>query len=138
MFDQFVIVPPLDKVEFIFVLLTDQPMAPGVSWTHWKEVDVSFLEEFRPYIRPSHQRLLNRAVTEHIVCPFLRQILRPHGYRIDASSDHWTLQMVDTGRLRIIPGRTISWSSDPSDIPISPPTGPTETPIPKSGPQTFW
>ncbi len=92
---QFCAVPPLSKVESLFVAATASQLSSGVAWSEWHPVSVEQLEQFRPYIRPSHQRLLNLTVSgEHPTpCAFLRQLLRPHGFKIETTTHGWILRM---------------------------------------------
>jgi hypothetical protein len=92
---QFCALPPLTKVEALFVTATAKQLSSGVSWSEWIPVPSAEIEQFRPYIRPSHQRLLNSTLGgEHSTpCAFLRQLLRPHGYRIVAAAGSWTLRL---------------------------------------------
>lgn len=92
---QFCALPPLTKVETLFVAATATQLSAGASWSEWKTVFPEQLEQFRPYIRPSHQRLLNLTLNGENVtpCAFLRQLLRPHGYRIESATRGWILRM---------------------------------------------
>lgn len=92
---QFCAIPPLAKVETLFVAATATQFHSGSAWSEWQPVSPDLLEQFRPYIRPSHQRLLNLTVSgEHPTpCAFLRQLLRPHGYKIESSGHGWLLRM---------------------------------------------
>jgi hypothetical protein len=92
---QFCAIPPLAKVEELFAAATATQLSSGVIWSEWHPIPAEQLEQFRPYIRPSHQRLLNLTVSgDHPApCAFLRQLLRPHGYKIESAAHHWTLRM---------------------------------------------
>jgi hypothetical protein len=92
---QFCSLPPLTKVETLFVAATASQLSAGVSWFEWKVISPEQIEQFRPYIRPSHQRLLNLTLNGEnpTPCAFLRQLLRPHGYRIESNARGWTLRM---------------------------------------------
>lgn len=93
---QFRMIPPLTKVKELFEQLTATPFTPGATWTTWTPLpDSTPYEVFRPYIRPSHQTLLNTVVaagTHANPLPFLRQLLRPHSFRIETLATGWMLQ----------------------------------------------
>lgn len=95
---QFRIFPPLAKVKDLFVQITGETFHVGATWTVWLPTANSDpFEVFRPYMRPSHSALLNNvvaAITAGISpnpLPFLRQLLRPHGYKIETTHTGWTL-----------------------------------------------
>lgn len=99
---QFRAIPPFEKVEQLFVLLTATPLTVGSTWNSWVfQSNSAPFEEFRPYIRPSHQSLLNAQIagTARNPAAFLRQLLRPHNYTIKTlvGMGGWQLQSsVDT------------------------------------------
>lgn len=95
---QFRAIPPLEKVEQLFMLLTARPFAHGISWNTWvfPSTNTPF-EEFRPYIRTSHQTVLNSLIagTARNPAAFLRQLLRPHNWTIKTTYTNdgsWQLQ----------------------------------------------
>jgi len=93
---QFRMIPPLIKVKELFVEATGQTFHVGATWTVWvSPVNSALYETFRPYIRPSHNALLNSVITAgpsaHPTA-FLRQLLRPHGYKIETTSTGWILR----------------------------------------------
>ena len=92
---QFCAIPPLAKVVELFAAATATQLSSGATWYEWHPVSAEQLEQFRSYIRPSHQRLLNLTVSgEHATpCAFLRQLLRPHGYKIESMPRRWILRM---------------------------------------------
>jgi hypothetical protein len=92
---QFCAIPPLAKVEALFAAATATQLNSGATWPEWHPLTAEQLEQFRPYIRPSHQRLLNSTINGENAtpCAFLRQLLRPHGYKIESAARHWTLRM---------------------------------------------
>ena len=88
---QFIVVPALTKVQEIFIKATDaHGFHDGVEWFSWIPLEISNIETFRPYIRPSHQKLINDAVADPEnggrICSFLRQLLRPHQFKIETRS----------------------------------------------------
>jgi hypothetical protein len=70
------------------------------------------IEGFRPYIRTCHQKILNETLEEkhkHL-CSFLRQLLRPHGYRIETVKAGWRLHIGSSGKgIQIKDGKRIDW-----------------------------
>jgi hypothetical protein len=100
---QFRMIPPLTKVKELFEELTATTFCPGATWSTWvSQPNSALYEVFRPYIRPSHQTLLNTVVAagpSAYPLPFLRQLLRPHGFRIEATAAGWALhEKSDNGR----------------------------------------
>ena len=90
---QFRMIPPLLKVKELFELVTGVSFHAGVSWTAWiLPANNDPYETFRPYIRPSHHALLNSVIAGSHPTAFLRQLLRPHGYKIQTASAGWILQ----------------------------------------------
>jgi hypothetical protein len=90
---QFRMIPPLAKITELFESVTSKPFTSGISWTEWKLPATSApYEVFRPYIRPSHHTLLNSVIAGSHPTAFLRQLLRPHGYKIQSTETGWTLQ----------------------------------------------
>jgi hypothetical protein len=109
---QFIVLPPEVRVSDFFLHVTGQPMVPGVSWSKWSEIASTEIEQFRPYIRSSHQRLINAALTlPGKICPFLRQLLRPFDLRIETSHGQWRLCKTDEKKgVTVKEGTTIDWS----------------------------
>ena len=97
---QFIVVPALTKVQEIFVKATGAPsLYAGVEWFSWLPLKEADIEVFRPHIRPSHQKLINEAAAAPAnggrMCSFLRQLLRPHQFKIETRSGaikSWVLQ----------------------------------------------
>ena len=96
---QFRMIPPLVKVKELFIQITGEAFHVGVTWTDWLPTANSDpFEVFRPYIRPSHSALLNTVTTAIATyvhpnpLPFLRQLLRPHGYKIETTTTGWILR----------------------------------------------
>jgi hypothetical protein len=112
---QFRAIPPLAKVQELFVVVTSSAFYPGAVWNTWiSQPTPAPFEVFRPYIRPSHQTLLNALVagTAPSPCPFLRQLLRPHNYRIESVPSGWQLSedRPPQKTIAILPKKThISW-----------------------------
>lgn len=118
---QFRMIPPLTKVKELFVQVTGQDFHVGATWTVWiSTATTAPFEVFRPYIRPSHSALLNtvvQAITATVPpnpLPFLRQLLRPHGYKIETTPTSWILREKDDGdspvvRIHTAPVR-LDWS----------------------------
>jgi len=92
---QFRIPPSLERVASLFEAATALPLTHGAIWTAWSECPSELIEQFRPYIRPSHQQLLDTACanpsTGPALCSFLRQLLRPHKFKIEALRTGWRL-----------------------------------------------
>lgn len=88
---QFRVIPPLNRVASLFEAATASSLSHGAEWSEWYECPSELLEQFRPYIRPSHQQLLTAALGGHPVLSFLRQLLRPHGFKIEATNTGWRL-----------------------------------------------
>ena len=107
---QFVIPPPLTKVSVIFTAATGRPLHAGVGWDAWISPPPTDLEAVRPYIRPCHQRLLNETLAGKSPLALLRQLLRPHGYRIDTEGKGWRLVGPDGVHGSHGPGCLIEWA----------------------------
>ena len=91
---QFRAIPPLPKIQELFGTVTGSAFYSGAAWSTWiSQPSSAPYEVFRPYIRPSHQTLLNALVNGIATspCALLRQLLRPHNYRIDHTSTGWEL-----------------------------------------------
>jgi hypothetical protein len=117
---QFIVVPPLTKIQEFFVKATGAvSFHVGVEWFSWVPVTTEDVEVFRAFIRPSHSKLINEAAAAPAdgsrICAFLRQLLRPHKYKIETrgsrSVSSWMLVSTDT---EITPvgkhaGTTVIW-----------------------------
>lgn len=117
---QFIVVPPLTKIKEFFVKATGAPnFHVGIEWFHWLPLTAEDIAPFRGYIRPSHSKLINEAMAEPCnggrVCAFLRQLLRPHNFKIELRgtrhSSSWVLVSTDT---EVTPvgkheGTTVTW-----------------------------
>lgn len=118
---QFRMIPPLTKVKDLFVQVTGQDFHIGATWTAWSlTANSAPFEVFRPYIRPSHNALLNSVVlaisaaTAPNPLPFLRQLLRPHGYKIETARSGWILREKENDNSLIVKIHTapvrLDWS----------------------------
>lgn len=117
---QFIVLPPLTKIQEFFVKATGAvTFHVGAEWFSWLPVTTGDVEVFRAYIRPSHTKLINEAASEPTdgvrICAFLRQLLRPHKYKIESrgtrSVSSWVLISTNT---EITPvgkhaGTTVTW-----------------------------
>ncbi len=90
---QFIVVPPIGKVYDYFGKATGCQFAVDVKWSRWNAMTVECTEEFRKYIRPSHQQILNDTIDGKADNPasLLRQLLRPHEYTIRRAGKFWLL-----------------------------------------------
>lgn len=108
---QFILVPPIQRVAALFSIATTRPLDPEVTWTAWHLIPDTVLEGFRQYIRPCHHKLLNETLAGKSPLAFLRQLLRPHGYRIEATVGGWRLTSETAGKgIRIQPGVTVTFN----------------------------
>lgn len=110
---QFVVVPPLAKVGGAFFVVTGKVMTVEVGWSKWNDVSSCMFEVFRPFIRPSHQKILNETIarTQRNPCALFRQLLRPHGLRIEATSQGWVLKEENAGKaVAKKEGKLVEWS----------------------------
>ena len=104
---QFRVVPPLARIALLFEAITAQALHHGACWSSWSTAPEELLHQFRPYIRPSHQQLLDSALAKPdspaVQCSFLRQLLRPHHFKIEASRTGWRLISTDvSGALGVV------------------------------------
>jgi hypothetical protein len=90
---QFIVVPPLPKIIDLFVRTTGCSFNVDVRWSRWFSISIESIEEFRKYIRPSHQIILNEYIEGKAENPasLLRQLLRPHDYTIRRVGKLWML-----------------------------------------------
>ncbi len=93
---QFIVVPPLPKIIELFVHATGCNFNVDVRWSRWLSISKERIEEFRKYIRPSHQTILNDCIEGKSDNPssLLRQLLRPHDYTIRRVSKLWILTTI--------------------------------------------
>ena len=114
---QFVVIPPLPKIAALFAASTGRSLQTDVEWSAWAVVSADMFEAFRPFIRPSHQKLLNSTVagTQPTPCAFLRQLLRPYDLKIQKTSTGWAVRQAktedDDAGVRVGPGKTVDWGS---------------------------
>ncbi len=119
---QFVVIPPLEKVKSLFQYSTGKELTPDVCWGNWKFPTTELYDLIRPYYRPCHSQILQE--TEEKIqkspCALLRQLLRPHGYKIVASGKNtWKLvNSLDDSPKGIIvrSGKTVVWNEDSTTI----------------------
>ena len=107
---QFVVTPPLTMITGLFTTATGRPLVAGVGWITWTQPATDDLEALRPYIRPCHQRILEDTIAGKIPLALMRQLLRPHGYRIDTEGKGWRLIGPDGVHGSHGPGATVTWS----------------------------
>ncbi len=110
---QFVVVPPLTKVGGAFFVVTGKVMTVEAGWSKWNDVSACMFDVFRPYIRPSHQKILNETIAgvQRNPCALFRQLLRPHGLRIEATSHGWILKEANAGKgVAKKDGTTVVWA----------------------------
>ena len=112
---QFIVLPPLTKVAALFTASTGRPMFVDVEWKAWCTVPSAEIEAFRQYIRPSHRKVLDDTVSGEnpTPCTFLRQLLRPHDYRIETTSSGWILKKgkpEEAHGVRVGSGRVVDWA----------------------------
>lgn len=93
---QFIVAPPLPKIIDLFVSATGCTFNVDVRWSRWISISNDVIEEFRKYIRPSHQNILNDCIEGKSENPasLLRQLLRPHDYTIRRVSKLWLLTTI--------------------------------------------
>ena len=110
----------MEKVALLFLIATGCRLEVDVSWKSWKSLPADSLAWLRPYIRPCHQTILNKTLSGEHATPLglLRQLLRPHDYRIEAGTGYWTLRNGKTAkgvRVKQAP-TTITWSDSDSTV----------------------
>jgi len=91
---QFVTLPPMEKVAWLFLHATGCRLEIDASWTSWNELTPESYVWLTPYIRPCHQTILHETMTGLHSTPIslLRQLLRPYDYRIESGLGYWTLR----------------------------------------------
>jgi hypothetical protein len=113
MYAQFVVVPSLPKVSAFFLETTGKPLTPNCTWNSWKKISSESLDEIATYIRPCHSSILDstRDGIYDTPCALIRQLLRPHGFRIDYRNKVWTLRTSDFQEkgIRTRSGCIIEW-----------------------------
>lgn len=107
---QFIVKPPLHCVVPVFRAATGRDLAAGVSWTEFNVIPVDLLESLRTYIRPCHQGILERTLAGGSPLTFLRQLLRPHGLRIQTLNKGWRVVDPEQPCVAVTSGRTVDWS----------------------------
>jgi hypothetical protein len=112
---QFVAIPPLGRIKKLFQLCTGTPFIGDASWRSWPCVNPDAFVWLFEYIRPSHQKLLRDTIAgeQKTPCSLLRQLLRPHDYRIEKTSSGWALhfgkQISSPILVGVKEGKTINW-----------------------------
>jgi len=108
---QFMAIPPLLLVKAIFAWYADCSLEIGSHWSFLKSGIAPGLSVIKPYIRPSHSKLL--LACEGGGCPlaFLRQILRPHGFTIKTLRHGYRVEGIDTETTPVkrIAGTDVTW-----------------------------
>jgi hypothetical protein len=113
---QFMVLPPFQKVCALFTQLTGKKLVAGISWASWESYEPEVLEWLRHYIRPCHQKILNETISGEQPNPLalLRQLLRPHGFRIEAEHGRsfWTVTNASPSLkgVHVKDGTLIDWS----------------------------
>jgi hypothetical protein len=116
---QFIVVPPLSRIQLLFEKVTSCRFVKETGWKSWHPTETTDYEWLYEYIRPSHQKLLNETIDgiQETPCSLLRQLLRPHDYRIERTNYGWTLK---EGRKSVSPSKisvrtgVMIWSSEDS------------------------
>ena len=106
---QFVVKPPLAVVGPLFSAATGHELKIGVSWDTFKIIPDDLLEAVRPYIRPCHQDVLDRTLAGGSPLTLLRQLLRPHGFRIETTTKGWRLYDPSHPCVAHVKGGTVQW-----------------------------
>ncbi len=90
---QFMVIPPLAKIAALFTKLTEKELHVEACWSTWSPYEPADIEWLRPFIRPCHQKILNETISGEQPNPLalLRQILRPHGMRIECKHGAMTV-----------------------------------------------
>ena len=107
---QFVVTPSLTTITALFTNATGRPFVAGVGWSEWRKIAKDDLEAVRPYIRPCHQHVLEDTIAGKVPLALMRQLLRPHGYRIDTEGKGWRLIGPDGVHGAHGPGTIVTWS----------------------------
>jgi len=110
---QFIDLPPLEEINNFFTAATGCPCKVDVTWTKWLPLDPDDIFYFVSYIRPCHQKLLmETADGVRDPCAFLRQLLRPYGFRIEFYRNKWTLidNKVESKTVGKKEGGIITWA----------------------------
>ena len=112
---QFVAIPPLSRLGELFHLCTGTPFVVEALWRTWLPVASNNYDWLSEYIRPSHQKLLQDTISgkQKNPCSLLRQLLRPHDYRIEKTSSGWVLkfgkQVQSPTLVGVKEGKMITW-----------------------------
>lgn len=115
---QFTVIPSLAKVADYFQRLTGKQLIIGTYWSAWRDLNSEQYDVLRQYYRPCHTRVLDDTIAKKYenACVLLRQLLRPHGYKIEKSGASWTLQEITTEPkqkgVTTKEGTTVVWNED--------------------------
>jgi|LauGreDrversion4_2_1035121.scaffolds.fasta_scaffold417280_1 hypothetical protein len=90
---QFMVVPPLAKVAALFLKLTGKELHVETTWSSWLTYTAEDFEWLRPYIRHCHQKIFIETISGEQPNPLalLRQLLRPHGMRVEQKHNTWSI-----------------------------------------------
>jgi hypothetical protein len=90
---QFMVIPPLAKVAALFAKLTSKELHVEVTWSAWQTYTAEDFDWLSPYIRPCHHKIFNETISGEQPTPLalLRQLLRPHGMRIEQKHNTWII-----------------------------------------------
>ena len=102
-------------VENFFKSVTGRPLLLHEEWSAWLLPDITHVRIFESYIRPCHRAILD-AFCEDLYKPasFLRQLLRPYGFKIEASKTGWRLSAPVMRCVSVREGKTVDWMSSHS------------------------
>lgn len=94
---QFIVIPPLARVSAYFTEATGKPLTPNITWNRWNALSSETYDEIATYVRPCHSGILDstRDGLYENPCTLLRQLLRPHGLRIDYRNKIWTVRTAE-------------------------------------------
>lgn len=111
---QFIVIPTLARVAFFFKEATGKPLTPSVTWQSWKTLSGDIYNEILLYIRPCHRKIIEDTIDGVYTtpCAIMRQLLRPHGLRIEYRNKIWKLSQDEKGGLcvRTLSGCIVSWN----------------------------
>lgn len=106
---QFIVKPPMSLVTPIFSAATGCSLHAGACWADHQVIPDELLEALRPYVRPCHQQILDRTLSDHNPVSLLRQLLRPYLYRIEKTTKGWRLVDLNQSGVAHTPGTTVTW-----------------------------
>ena len=90
---QFVVVPPFSRVSAFFTEATGKPLTNNITWEKWTTLSSTTYDEIELFIRPCHSSILysTRDGIYSTPCALMRQLLRPHGFRIEYRNNVWKI-----------------------------------------------